>query len=481
MSNQYFATNRKVGDGSTTVWSFSFEGARPDNQNGTAPYLQTGDVKVALVTYTATGLEERTLVNSEVTSPSQVTVSPAIPAGVEFVIFRTTLNTIPVADFTDFASISERDLDDSYRQTLFVVQEALDNVQDAQLATSEVVVRSQEALDNSQTALSAAAAAEASAAASEISAANAVVVADEAATDAANAVTVANAADAKADQAITDTATFDVRVDDLQESVDALLGEGAAADLMFTTDNLAGLADVVASRANIGVLSVAEVEAAAQSAATEAVADHVSLADPHDQYLSKASNLSDLTDPVAARGSLNLNAAALAGTTDSRTSSSVDDVLQAKGMNDHRTSGDHDVRYARLTGGADANFTAMPQVGGDPIVESGSNSDGSWTRWADGTQQCWTERFSVDSRQSAARLGSFWSFPSSFTEDPAVMTVLLDFGSLQTMESTDRADARVTALSPTAAFLNVYRISGASAFESGDSHDVAATAVGRWK
>lgn len=30
----------------------------------------------------------------------------------------------------------------------------------------------------------------------------------------------------------------------------------------------------------------------------------------------------------------------------------------------------------------------MPTVGGDPIVESGSNSDGSWTRWADGTQHC---------------------------------------------------------------------------------------------
>ena len=29
----------------------------------------------------------------------------------------------------------------------------------------------------------------------------------------------------------------------------------------------------------------------------------------------------------------------------------------------------------------------MPLVNGDPIVESGSNSDGEWTRWADGTQE----------------------------------------------------------------------------------------------
>ena len=29
------------------------------------------------------------------------------------------------------------------------------------------------------------------------------------------------------------------------------------------------------------------------------------------------------------------------------------------------------------------NFSTMPEVGGSPIVESGSNSDGEWTRWAD--------------------------------------------------------------------------------------------------
>ena len=36
--------------------------------------------------------------------------------------------------------------------------------------------------------------------------------------------------------------------------------------------------------------------------------------------------------------------------------------------------------------GMTPNFPDMPQVGGDPIVESGSNADGEWTRWSDGTQ-----------------------------------------------------------------------------------------------
>jgi hypothetical protein len=29
----------------------------------------------------------------------------------------------------------------------------------------------------------------------------------------------------------------------------------------------------------------------------------------------------------------------------------------------------------------------MPDIAGDPIVESGSNADGEWTRWADGSQE----------------------------------------------------------------------------------------------
>jgi len=44
--------------------------------------------------------------------------------------------------------------------------------------------------------------------------------------------------------------------------------------------------------------------------------------------------------------------------------------------------------FAQISGGSNANFTTMPQVGGAPIVESGSNSDGEWVRYADGTQSC---------------------------------------------------------------------------------------------
>jgi hypothetical protein len=57
-------------------------------------------------------------------------------------------------------------------------------------------------------------------------------------------------------------------------------------------------------------------------------------------------------------------------------------------VSDHVALPDPHSQYAELSGGASANFTTMPQVGGDPIVESGSNADGEWTRWSDGTQIC---------------------------------------------------------------------------------------------
>ena len=61
-----------------------------------------------------------------------------------------------------------------------------------------------------------------------------------------------------------------------------------------------------------------------------------------------------------------------------------------------------------LAGGSDANFTSMPQVGGDPIVESGSNSDGEWTRWADGTQ------IISNSVATSNTATATWTYPVSF-------------------------------------------------------------------
>ncbi len=67
------------------------------------------------------------------------------------------------------------------------------------------------------------------------------------------------------------------------------------------------------------------------------------------------------------------------------------------------------------TGGPD--FVGMPSVGGDPVVESGSNSDGYWTRWADGTQECYRPLDVISSGNWAAgtHKSATWTFPIPFS------------------------------------------------------------------
>lgn len=71
-----------------------------------------------------------------------------------------------------------------------------------------------------------------------------------------------------------------------------------------------------------------------------------------------------------------------------------------------------------LAGGASANFTAMPQVGGDPIVESGSNADGEWTRWSDGTQTA-TATVAFDfSVAGPVNSVTQYPYPTTFVKEP---------------------------------------------------------------
>ena len=81
-------------------------------------------------------------------------------------------------------------------------------------------------------------------------------------------------------------------------------------------------------------------------------------------------------------------------------------------VSDHVALPDPHSQYAELSGAASANFTLMPQVGGDPIVESGSNADGEWTRWSDGTQICKTE----SPLNQTAKYGRFeMNYPTPFS------------------------------------------------------------------
>jgi hypothetical protein len=129
-----------------------------------------------------------------------------------------------------------------------------------------------------------------------------------------------------------------------------------------------------------------------------------------------------------------------------------------------------------LAGGANANFTAMPQVGGDPIVESGSNADGEWTRWSDGTQiSVQTASFGSVSDGSIASASA--TFPRAYNTTPDVVTSLRSNN-----QNTARVVGGLEGVSTTgfSSYAGNYRsILGTTAFSIGISlHSIA---KGRWK
>ncbi len=118
---------------------------------------------------------------------------------------------------------------------------------------------------------------------------------------------------------------------------------------------------------------------------------------------------------------------------------------------------------------------AMPTSGGDPVVESGSNSDGEWTKWADGTQQCRLRRDVTVSSGEWSTLNSnlmflplaTWSFPLTFTDTPSVSVSMNQF-----------AWTRSTAdFSPTLVRFHAVRETAASY----SPLELAYVASGRWK
>jgi hypothetical protein len=112
-------------------------------------------------------------------------------------------------------------------------------------------------------------------------------------------------------------------------------------------------------------------------------------------------------------------------------------------------------------------FDRMPDIAGDPIVESGSNADGDWTRWADGTQQVWKTLVGF-SWAATSRDEQEWTFPLPF-----VGTLIIAHTNVATFNP-QYFNAAATAITTTKTAVSV----GGSQAASGE---VNASAIGRWK
>lgn len=150
-------------------------------------------------------------------------------------------------------------------------------------------------------------------------------------------------------------------------------------------------------------------------------------------------------------------------------------------------TGDAGSEYAGIAGGSDANFAAMPQVDGSPIVESGSNSDGEWVRYADGTQTVFG-RIVLDS-PSTSRLIGTWVFPVSFASGVVPQVLGLSTGddknddTLFTPNISELASlvTRRDITDSTSVVFQQMRIEGMTDFVSGDEMPIDAYAVGEWQ
>lgn len=311
MAEQYYATQRLTGDGTTTVWPFSFAGGRPDSNSGTSPYLEPEDVQVAKVDFDLDGNETRTPIDFSLQGQDQVRVIPALANGQDFVIYRVTDTDTPVSDFTDFASISERDLDNALRQTLYAVQELSDTSQDTRTFAANAQTRASDALSVAN--------------AADDTADNALDVARTARNTANTAISTANAADdtantadSKADLAIN---TANTASSDADAANAAVAGAISTADAAEATANAA---ETAANRADLAAAQAKTTANAAEIAANNAdtvAGEAKALATSADATANEAIDTADAADLIA-RQALN-NAGLVTGFQDQ-----LDDLRQ---------------------------------------------------------------------------------------------------------------------------------------------------------
>lgn len=126
---------------------------------------------------------------------------------------------------------------------------------------------------------------------------------------------------------------------------------------------------------------------------------------------------------------------------------------------------------------------AVAQSGGTPtgaVIERGTNANGSYTRWADGTQICVRRDFQI-AASSAVICNANWTYPASFAEAPDFLDISLSLQSADWSDTTLRDNVSATGIlgTPSATVANLGFYSNAGSITVTVSN-CRCFAVGRW-
>jgi len=254
-----------TGNGSTTLFTFTF------------PYISTSDVKVSLDGVASTAF---TLSNA-----TTVSMNSAPGSGVALRIFRSTDSSTQQATFFPGSAIKSNDLNNNFKQVLYVSQETENEATDATTTANTAKTTADSASTASSTAVSTAntASTNASAAVTTANTAStnataAVSTANTASTNASTAVSTANTASTNASTALSTANTADTNATTALNNSRESDGSGGfisavtKANTAITTANSASSTATTANTNASAAVTTANSAASTATAAQNAVA-----------------------------------------------------------------------------------------------------------------------------------------------------------------------------------------------------------------
>lgn len=123
-----------------------------------------------------------------------------------------------------------------------------------------------------------------------------------------------------------------------------------------------------------------------------------------------------------------------------------------------------------------------------PIVASGSNSDGRWVRYADGTQMCYRVDYSVnhtDALSSNSRLAGAWIFPQTFVNAETSTYMSIPVHTAANFIGCSRTNLQAWgvsgSLAPAGIGSSLFFASGTVSTSDASVSGIHIQAIGRWK